>query len=77
MTHKEKAIDLVQKMARIDGYTDYIDISSCQTEIEYAIITVDELIKASVCYDNYNATYFSQVPYWRDVKKELNKLKKI
>lgn len=74
MTAKEKAKELVDKMARIDGYQDSIDLSTCYDEKEYALIAVDELIECSKSYDSYNATWASQVSYWEEVKSEINKI---
>lgn len=69
MTPKEKAEKLM-------GYY-YYYINHTKTEDKKdicrhcAIIAVEELIDCSISYDNYNATWASQVEYWKEVKREL------
>ena len=62
MTPKEKAEELVDKFARIDGYVDSIDLSKCEFEKKCALIAVDELIEETDYY------------FWQEVKKEIEKL---
>jgi hypothetical protein len=62
MTTKEKAKELVDKFARIDGYQDSIDLSKCEYEKQRALIAVNELIKEA------------RSRYWYDVKQEIEKL---
>lgn len=45
MTPKEKAKELVDKFARIDGYQDSIDLSKCEYEKQCALIAVDEILE--------------------------------
>ena len=63
MTPKEKAKELVDKFARIDGYEDSIDLSKCFFEKQCALIAVDEMIK------EFGPSY-----YYQQVKQEINKL---
>ena len=69
MNPKEKAKELVDEFARIDGYQDSIDLSKCEYEKQCALIAVEELIKEA---------YF-EVPnirqrFWQEVKQEIEKL---
>ena len=48
MTPKEKALELVDKFARIDGYQDSIDLSKCEYEKQCALTAVEEILKH--CY---------------------------
>jgi hypothetical protein len=41
MTPKEKARELVDKFARIDGYQDSINLSKCEYEKQCALIAVE------------------------------------
>jgi hypothetical protein len=66
---KEKAYRLVAEFARIDGYDDSIDLSTCHLEKEYAILTVLEIVDALVANDaDYDSTY------WDDVMNEIEAL---
>ena len=62
MTPKEKAKELIDKFARIDGYQDSIDLSKCEYEKQCALIAVNELIKETGS------------KYWYDVKREIKLL---
>ena len=62
MSPQEKAKELVDKFARIDGYVDSIDLSKCEFEKKCALIAVDELIEETDYY------------FWTEVKKEIEKL---
>jgi hypothetical protein len=62
MTPQEKAVELVDKFARIDGYVDSIDLSKCEFEKQCALVAVNELIEATDYY------------FWTEVKKEIEKL---
>jgi hypothetical protein len=75
MTAQEKAKELIDKFARIDGYQDSIDLSTCLDEIEYALIAVDEIIELLVDLSDGEFTYIHQVEYYDLVKKELLKMK--
>ena len=66
MIPKEKAKELVDKFD-IGEQLPYHSIN-------HALIAVDELIDCSISYDNYNATWASQVKYWQEVKQEIEKL---
>jgi hypothetical protein len=65
MTPKEKARELVDKYARLDGYDDSIDLSKCEFEKQCALIAVDEIIKATIPL---------RTNYWEEVKQEIEKL---
>jgi hypothetical protein len=63
MTPKEKALDLVEDMFNCPetGYNEH--------KIECALVAVDEILDTiKWCIGD------SQVEYWQDVKKELEKL---
>ena len=62
MSPQEKAKELVDKFARIDGYVDSIDLSKCYFEKKCALIAVDELIEETDYY------------FWTEVKKEIERL---
>jgi len=66
MTPKEKAIELVDKFARIDGYQDSIDLSKCEFEKQCALIAVDEILNL--------LSYGTAIKYWKEVKQEIEKL---
>lgn len=69
MTPKEKAKELVDKFARIDGYQDTIDLSKCEYEKQCALIAVDEIIKSINPFG-----MFLGKDYWEEVKQEIEKL---
>jgi hypothetical protein len=73
MTPKEKAEELVDKFARIDGYEDSIYLSKCEYEKKCALIAVDEVLKEYGTYYKVevNGKYVS---YWQEVKQEIEKL---
>lgn len=62
MTPQDKAVELVDKFARIDGYVDSIDLSKCEFEKKCALIVVNELIEETDYY------------FWTEVKKEIERL---
>ena len=62
MSPQEKAKELVDKFARIDGYVDSIDLRKCEFEKQCALIAVDELIEETDYY------------FWTEVKKEIERL---
>jgi isoaspartyl peptidase/L-asparaginase-like protein (Ntn-hydrolase superfamily) len=66
MTPKEKAKELVDKVIETNGNAFFAK--------QCALIAVDELIECLESYDNYNATWASQVNYWQEVKQEIEKL---
>lgn len=76
MTPKEKAKELVDKFARIDGYQDSIDLSKCEYEKQCTLIAVDEIIPIVASYED--ALSLSQksdeLEYWQYVKSEIEKL---
>jgi hypothetical protein len=73
MTPKEKAKELIEKFARIDGYQDSIDLSTCLDEIEYALITVDEILQA-IDWHKFE-TPNVEIDFWQEVNNELLKMK--
>jgi hypothetical protein len=73
MTAQEKAKELVDKLARIDGYQDSIDLSTCLDEIEYALIAVDEILQA-IDWHKFE-TPNVEIDFWQEVKNELLKMK--
>jgi len=79
MTPKEKANELVDKFARIDGYQDSTDLSTCLDEIEYALIAVDEIIEQwSYIYTyigNMGGQLNPNLKHWIEVRVELLKMK--
>jgi hypothetical protein len=80
LSPKEKAKELLQSMMMstnsvinfTTGDMDYLPQN--QYAKQCALIAVDELINCSISYDNYNATWASQVKYWQEVKTEIEKL---
>lgn len=72
MTPKEKAEELFNKFYStvLPEEDEYELVISKQC----ALIAVDELIECSKSYDNYNATWASQINYWQEVKKEIEAL---
>jgi len=85
MTPKEKARELVDKFARIDGYQDSIDLSKCEYEKQCALIAVDMLLESRVGYPyphEVDATVENGIfnvinypeKYWKEVKQEIEKL---
>ena len=77
MTPQEKAISLVDeyRLILIKSNTDAGEEILCTLLAkECALVAVDELINCSISYDNYNATWASQVEYWQEVKTEIEKL---
>jgi hypothetical protein len=69
MTPFEKAKDLIDRFARMDGYDDSIDLSKCEFEKQCALVVVDEIIEQ-------NNVWISQTGkgtnnYWQQVKQEI------
>lgn len=73
MEAKGKAIELVNKYKwlKLTDLGVYLDLEEAK---HCALIAVDELVACSISYDNYNATWASQVKYWEEVKQEIEKL---
>jgi len=69
MTAKEKSEELFNKF-----YAWYPNQDAQFIAKQCALMAVDELIHCSISYDNYNATWASQVKYWQEVKQELEKI---
>ena len=69
MIPKNKAKELVDKFARIDGYQDSIDLSKCEYEKQCALIAVEELIKET----SFEVPNIRQT-YWFYVKQEIKNL---
>ena len=69
MTPKEKAKDLIDKFARIDGYQDSIDLSKCEYEKQCALIAVEEIETVLL-----QERVFESLDYWQEVKQEIEKL---
>lgn len=77
MTPKEKAKELVDKFARIDGYQDSIDLSKCDYEKQCALITVDEILEVIKFYEKKNGRLLIdniRIMYWEEVKQEIELL---
>ena len=69
MTPKEKAKELVDKFAKIDGYQDSIDLSKCDYEKQCALIAVDEILNIKSVDKDYDLSN-----YWEEVKQEIELL---
>jgi hypothetical protein len=65
MTPKEKAIELYEKMLRVE-YP--LAAKHC------ALIAVDMVIECCRQYDELNETFVTQINHWQEVKQELEKL---
>jgi len=78
MNAKEKAKELLDRFARIDGYQDSIDLSKCEYEKQCALIAVDEIIKANpiipLQFMLESEAIDEAILYWQDVKSEIEKL---
>lgn len=79
MTPQEKAVELVDKFARIDGYVDSIDLSKCEFEKKCALIAVDEILELTKrpTYNPFNWNEVTEVrydKYWTEVKQEIERL---
>ena len=66
MTAVEKAEELVDKFT--------FSCRECDDAKQYALIAVDMVIKCCKDYDEVHENYTTQVNYWQEVKRELNKL---
>ena len=68
MTPEEKAKELVEKFYSISGYRRFA--------IGYALICVDEIIKALNSYTTNNSEIHNsrRTKYWQEVKQEIEKL---
>ena len=75
MTPKEKTEELVQKFYITDYMGGYGMVPDCYREsaIGCALITVDEIL--NVVYGVYDYDAEVLIPYWEEVKQELEKLK--
>lgn len=84
-TPQEKAKELVDKFARIDGYVDSIDLSKCEFEKKCALIAVDEIVESRNDDRRFNdvlssisSEYYTPHPmyltYWLQVKQEIENL---
>ena len=66
MTPKEKAKELVNKYDFDHNEFDYSK--------EYALIAVDEIIKANPHSNPFNTDVVSTMKYWNEVRHEIEKL---
>lgn len=67
MTPQEKAKELVDKFT-------VVGLQQRNEGVQCALICAEELFLCSInCY-KHNATWASQVRFWQDVKKEIEKL---
>ena len=86
MGPKEKAIELVAKYYQ-EFIKDYTVLACFSDEIrnsiynkretfakKCALIAVDEVIECCKQYDELNETYVTQIDYWMEVKREIEKL---
>ena len=79
MSPQEKAKELVDKFARIDGYVDSIDLSKCEFEKKCVLIAVDEILELTK-RPTYNPFDWNEITgvrydkYWQEVKQEIEKL---
>jgi len=75
MTPFEKAKDLIDTFARMDGYDDSIDLSKCEFEKQCALIVVDLLIECTPSMNIYPPNFQTKHPrvkeYWQEVKQEI------
>ena len=75
MTAKEKAKQLYNKFNPHclvkNFYGDDVEVASTK---QSALIAVDEIIKVLVELSNGEFTFIHDVKYWREVKKEIEKL---
>lgn len=74
MTPKEKAKELFDKFARIDGYQDSIDLSKCDYEKQCALIAVDFAMNSKYSFQPMHGGWISGKLYYEEVKKEIEKL---
>ena len=74
MTPKEKAKELVDKFARIDGYEDSIDLSKCEYEKQCALIAVDEILDLNLGLSNCDENNWDIDKFYNEVKQEIEKL---
>jgi len=79
MTPKEKAKELLDKMAYGNSYDEYHN-SSLYTAKQCALIAVDELIEEACFTDEYIKSvfftdgYYDRQDYWQEVKQEIELL---
>lgn len=75
---KEKAKLLVDEVARIDGYTDSINLSKCDYEKKIALLIVDQIIEFMKDDDDYTDTCSNAnsiwIHYYAQVKTEIKNL---
>jgi hypothetical protein len=77
MSEKEKAKELVDKFARIDGYDDSIDLSKCEYEKQCALIAIERSVAVLKFLHGLkpNDTYISYyLSIEENVKTEIEKL---
>jgi hypothetical protein len=67
MTPKEKAKEIYQKYCNMNSH--------CDNAIECALIAVDEIIDSYTKEKSYGYIVSDKIiPYWEQVKQEINKL---
>lgn len=76
MSPQEKAKELVDKFARVDGYVDSIDLSKCEFEKKCALITVDEILNnfGTLTEGKQHYAAYSTIKFYEQVKQEIEKL---
>jgi hypothetical protein len=78
----EKSKDLIDRLSRMDGYDDSIDLSKCEFEKQCALIAVDEIIRgierAFDEYEKHTGVYVKNrifyYDFYEDVKHEIKNL---
>lgn len=74
MSTKNKAKELVDKFARIDGYEDSIDLSKCEYEKQCALIAVDFAMNSKYSFQPMHGGWVSGKLYYEELKQEIEKL---
>ena len=72
MTPKEKAKELIEKFSNAKSEDGYLNLNHFRHK-QCALIAVDEILDA-IDWDYYEGSAQTQQNYWKEVKKEIEKL---
>lgn len=65
MTAKEKADEIIEKVANIENNN-----NDFTTDVKMASIVVDEILEL-IIFNKYDGKYWEEEEYWKEVRKEI------
>lgn len=65
MTAKEKADEIIEKVANIENNN-----NDFTTDVKMALIVIDEILEV-IIFNKYDDKYWEEEEYWKEVRKEI------